>query len=71
MPLIAAATVGTSARIAVIIAVTMVALVILGVVGARAGGAKVTRSVMRVVVGGAAAMAITMLVGKLFGAAIG
>ncbi len=71
VPLIAAATVGTSARIAVIIAVTMVALVILGVVGARAGGAKVTRSVMRVVVGGAAAMAITMLVGKLFGAAIG
>ena len=57
-------------RIAVIIAVTLAALVVLGIVVARAGGANVGRLVARVVIGGAAAMAITMLVGWAFGAAI-
>ena len=70
VPLGAAVLAGTSVRIAVIIAVTLAALVVLGYVGARAGGASIIRSITRVVVGGTAAMAITMLVGWAFGAAI-
>lgn len=70
VPLGAAVLAGTSVRIAVIIAVTLAALVVLGYVGARAGGASIIRSITRVVIGGAAAMAITMLVGWAFGAAI-
>jgi len=71
VPLAAAVLAGTSVRIPVIIGVTLVALVVLGFVGARAGGASIGRSIARVVVGGASAMAITMLVGWAFGAAIG
>ena len=41
-----------------------------GYTGARLGGAKPGRPIARVVIGGAIAMAVTMLVGKLFGAAV-
>jgi len=44
-------------------------LVLLGVVGARAGGAPVLRATVRVTFWGALAMAITAAVGLLFGAA--
>ncbi len=71
IPLLAAAFVGRSGRIGAIIGVTIVALVALGYVGARAGGAPPGRSIARVVIGGAAAMGITMAVGWAFGAAIG
>jgi VIT1/CCC1 family predicted Fe2+/Mn2+ transporter len=69
IPLISAALASTSLRIVMIISVTMVALVGLGFVGARAGGARPGRSIARVVVGGAIAMAVTMAVGWAFGAA--
>ncbi|HQZ33182.1 MAG TPA: VIT family protein [Ilumatobacteraceae bacterium] len=71
IPLLAAVFVGASARIAAIIGVALAALVVLGYVGARAGGAPRGRSIARVVIGGAAAMGITMAVGWAFGAAIG
>ncbi len=71
VPLIAAAVATTSLRIFTVIAVTMVALVGLGFIGARAGGSRPGRSVSRVVIGGAIAMAITMAVGWAFGAATG
>jgi len=71
IPLMAAAFVGKSARIGAIIGVALVALVVLGYVGARAGGARPGRSIARVVIGGAAAMGITMAVGWAFGAVIG
>jgi vacuolar iron transporter family protein len=70
IPLIAAAVASTSMRIVAIITVTLLSLVVLGYTGARLGGAKPTKSIARVVIGGAVAMAITMLVGKLFGAAV-
>jgi VIT1/CCC1 family predicted Fe2+/Mn2+ transporter len=57
-------------RIVAIITVTLLSLVVLGYTGARLGGAKPMKSIARVVIGGAIAMAITMLVGKLFGAAV-
>lgn len=47
----------------------MVGLAVLGALGARAGGAPVGRSVLRVVFWGALAMAITAGVGRLFGVA--
>jgi VIT1/CCC1 family predicted Fe2+/Mn2+ transporter len=71
IPLIAAAVATHTSRIVAIIGVTMVALVALGYTGAKLGGAKPGRAIMRIVVGGIAAMAFTMLVGKLFGAAVG
>lgn len=43
---------------------------LLGAVGARAGGAPVGRSVLRVVFWGAAAMVVTAGVGRLFGAVV-
>ncbi|OYW24200.1 MULTISPECIES: VIT family protein [unclassified Sphingomonas] len=45
-------------------------LAVLGVVGARAGGAPVLRATIRVTFWGALAMAITAAVGLLFGAAV-
>jgi hypothetical protein len=43
------------------------ALAILSVVGARLGGSPVTRAVMRIVIGGAAALATTFAIGSLLG----
>lgn len=71
LPLVAAAIASRSTRIAVILVVALVALGALGFTGAKVGGSKPTRPVVRVLVGGVAAMAFTMLVGKLFGAAVG
>ena len=45
-------------------------LALLGAVGAKAGRAPMLRAVVRVTFWGALAMAITALVGKLFGAAL-
>jgi VIT1/CCC1 family predicted Fe2+/Mn2+ transporter len=70
VPLIATAVASSSVRILTIITVTLVALVGLGYTGARLGGAAPGRPITRVVVGGAIAMAVTMAVGKLFGAAV-
>ena len=70
IPMVAAVFSSISARVGVILGVALVALVGLGYVRARAGGASARRPIARVVIGGAAAMAITMLVGKLFGAAV-
>ena len=42
----------------------------LGAIGARAGGAPIGRAVVRVVIWGVAAMAITALIGRLFGVSI-
>lgn len=71
VPLLAAILASRALRIPLILAVSIVALVVLGYVGARAGGAPVRRAILRVVIGGIAAMAFTMGVGALFGAAVG
>jgi VIT1/CCC1 family predicted Fe2+/Mn2+ transporter len=51
-------------------AAALVFLAVLGVLGARAGGAPVGKSVVRVVFWGALAMAVTAGVGLLFGATV-
>jgi vacuolar iron transporter family protein len=50
---------------------SLLALALLGYLGALAGGAPVARSIGRVVLWGALAMAVTAGVGKLFGATVG
>ncbi len=70
VPLIAIALAPGGARIAVAIAVTLIALSGLGFAGARLGGAPVLPAVLRVVVGGAFAMAVTMGIGALVGTAV-
>jgi VIT1/CCC1 family predicted Fe2+/Mn2+ transporter len=45
-------------------------LAVLGAVGAKAGGAPILRAVLRVTFWGAVAMAVTAVVGKLFGAVV-
>ena len=75
LPLLAAALVpdhsSTAVRIGVTLGVAVVALFALGIACARAGGAHPMRPVARIVLGGLAAMAITMGIGKLFGTTVG
>ena len=49
---------------------SLIFLAVLGAVGAKAGGASIPRGVLRVTFWGAVAMAVTALVGKLFGAVV-
>ena len=56
-------------RIALIVVVTLAGLLVAGALGARASGTAPGRPILRVVVGGAAAMAVTALVGHLAGVA--
>ncbi|GAA4547154.1 VIT family protein [Pseudonocardia xishanensis] len=58
-------------RVPVTVAVVLLALAVAGWAGARIGGADPRRAVLRVVLGGAAGLAVTYLVGHLFGAAVG
>lgn len=58
---------------ALIAAMALVALAVLGVTGAvagRLGGAPITRAALRVVVGGGLAMVLTALVGSIVGTAV-
>lgn len=66
-PLFLAATVGTSRLTPIVMVVTLVMLVGLGAVAAKLGGAPLTRGALRVGFWGAAAMAASALVGRLFG----
>lgn len=67
LPLSAAILAPLGAKVAVIAVITLVALVLLGSIGARLGGAPVRPGVMRVVSWGAATMTVTALLGRLFG----
>ena len=49
----------------------LAALAIAGAVSARIGGSNPRRAVVRVVIGGAAGLALTYGIGHLFGTAIG
>ena len=71
LPLLAAIFAPDGARILTTLFVSVLALIALGYAGARAGGAAPLRPMLRVVGGGIVAMAVTMAIGKLFGAAIG
>ncbi|HTN14758.1 MAG TPA: VIT family protein [Sphingomonadaceae bacterium] len=70
MPLVAAALLPFASLPVGVSAASLLFLAILGVLGAKAGGAPVGRGVVRVVFWGAVAMAATYGIGKLFGASV-
>lgn len=70
LPIIAFLLVPTSARTVAVVVSALLALVVLGVAGARAGGAPVLRAAVRVCVGGGLAMAVTAAVGRLVGGVV-
>ena len=70
-PLIVVPFVATDLLVPVVGAVSLGCLAVLGALGARAGGAPLWPSVVRVTFWGALAMVVTAAVGKAFGAVVG
>lgn len=70
VPLLAAIFAPGGAVIASVLVSVVVALALLGALGAKAGGAPLTRAVIRVVLGGLVAVGITAFVGRIFGIAV-
>jgi VIT1/CCC1 family predicted Fe2+/Mn2+ transporter len=71
VPLVAIVASPLEARVPVAGLAALGALAGLGALGARAGGARLGRATVRVLVGGALAMAITTAIGHLVGASVG
>lgn len=69
MPLLAAMLAPGGQVILSVLIVTLFALAVLGIVGARTGGAPVGRALLRVLIWGSFAMAITTGIGHMFGIA--
>jgi VIT1/CCC1 family predicted Fe2+/Mn2+ transporter len=57
--------------VAVIVALSLVSLAVLGAIGGQLGGASIPRAALRVTVGGAVAMGVTALVGRAVGVTAG
>ena len=70
VPLTAAVLAPENAVIATVLVAVLIALALLGALGAWAGGAHPARAVLRVVGGGSVALAITAGIGSLFGIAV-
>lgn len=71
LPLIAILVPPEPARIAVTFVAVLIGLSVTGIVSARLGGAPARAAVLRLVGGGAAAMAVTFAIGELIGVAVG
>ncbi len=71
LPLIAVLLPPTTWRVPVVVVSVLVALALTGTLGAVLGGASPLRPTMRVVLGGALAMAVTYAIGSLVGTAVG
>lgn len=71
LPLIAAALAPQARLVEMVIVVTVMALALLGGVGARAGGAPIWPGVIRVTLWGIAAMIVTAMIGHLIGGVLG
>lgn len=69
-PVIVAACVPATAAVGAIVLFSLLCLGLLGLVGARLGGARPFRSIMRTLFWGALAMAVTAGAGHMFGAVI-
>lgn len=67
LPLLAILLPPASIRVPVTFAAVIVALVILGITGARLGGSPLLRPTLRVVIGGVAALVVTFVIGSLLG----
>jgi VIT1/CCC1 family predicted Fe2+/Mn2+ transporter len=68
LPLLAILLIHATVRIPITFVAVLLALAITGAVGARIGGSPVVRATIRVVIGGALALAATYLIGHLLGA---
>ncbi len=67
IPLIAVVLPPASLRIPVTFVAVLIALAITGALSAQAGGANKVKATLRVIMGGAIAMAITFRIGRIFG----
>ena len=70
LPVLVVAFAPASTRIAIAIVATLLGLLVLGVLGARLGGAPQGRAAARVFIGGVLALTIAIGVGRLTGAAV-
>ena len=70
LPLVAAVLAPEGTIIPVVVVTTLICLAGLGALGAQAGGAPKLRPTARVLFWGAAAMAVTALIGRLFGVSV-
>lgn len=70
VPLVAVVLASSRTRVAVTFVAVLLALCVTGYLSATVGEASRKRAIVRVVVGGALAMAATYLIGHLFGAAV-
>jgi VIT1/CCC1 family predicted Fe2+/Mn2+ transporter len=70
LPLLAVIATPSAARIPTVVVVSLVALALLGVAGARLGGAPPARAAVRVLVGSGLAMGLTAAIGALVGTAV-
>lgn len=70
LPLAAILLAPAAVRIAVTVAIVLLALGLAGVLSARLGHSSVRLAVTRVVVGGAAGLALTYAIGRIFGTAV-
>jgi VIT1/CCC1 family predicted Fe2+/Mn2+ transporter len=70
IPLIAVSVASASQRITTTVLVALLTLVALGLASSKAGGAQPLKPTLRVLVGGAIAMAFTMAVGSLVGGVV-
>lgn len=71
LPLAAILLAPESIRVAVTVAIVLLALAIAGVLSARIGRSSIRLAVTRVVAGGAAGLALTYAIGRMFGTAVG
>jgi VIT1/CCC1 family predicted Fe2+/Mn2+ transporter len=71
LPLIAILVSPVATRSIITAVIALIALGALGAAGARLGGAPVLRATLRMLIGGAAAMALTTVIGHLVGGAVG
>lgn len=67
LPIVAFMLVPTSARTSAVVVSALIGLVVLGIAGARAGGAPMLRAAIRVGIGGGLAMAVTAAIGHFVG----
>ena len=70
IPLIAVSVASATQRITTTVLVALLTLIALGIASSKAGGAHPLRPTLRVLVGGAIAMAFTMAVGNLVGGVV-
>ncbi len=71
LPFLAIVLAAPGVRVLLTVVAVLAALALTGTVSARFAGSSVSRAVMRVVLGGAAGLAVTYGVGALFGTAVG